>query len=114
MPERASAKTEHKNLDALSPEIVDAIQAMIDEAIRRLYVDPHADALSVEQFCVRYGVGRTTVYQQIEAGRLRARQPEGVRRTLIPKAEADRWLASAPLLKPGTPDAATAETDEAS
>ena len=113
-PSKSKPSSSAKGAEALSPATTASIQAMIEDTVRRLYVDPHAEALSIEQFCARYGVSRTTAYEQIEAGWLVAKKPPGNRRTLIPKVEADRWLANAPLLKPGASDTATPEANEAS
>ncbi len=49
-------------------------------------------ALSVEDFCKSYGIGRTTAYEEINSGRLRA--VKAGRRTLIPEQSADDWLKS--------------------
>jgi excisionase family DNA binding protein len=49
-------------------------------------------ALSVDNFCSAYGVGRTTAYEEISSGRLQAKKVG--RRTLIPVAAADEWLQS--------------------
>jgi excisionase family DNA binding protein len=55
-------------------------------------------ALSVREFCERYGVGRSTVYAQFKAGRLRAIKVG--RRTLINVADAEGWFHSLPALRP--------------
>lgn len=49
-------------------------------------------ALSIEQFCARYSIGRTKTYAEIAAGRLRAGKVG--RRTLIPVDSAEAWLAA--------------------
>jgi excisionase family DNA binding protein len=60
-------------------------------------------AITVDGFCDRYNIGRTTFYAEVKAGRIR---PVKVgRKTLIPEPEAARWLASLPAAE-GTPDAA--------
>ena len=60
-------------------------------------------AITVDGFCGRYNIGRTTFYAEVKAGRIR---PVKVgRKTLIPEPEAARWLASLPAAE-GTPDAA--------
>lgn len=51
-------------------------------------------ALSVAEFCAAFSIGRTAVYEEMKAGRLQARKCG--RRTLIPRSEAERWLASLP------------------
>ncbi len=52
------------------------------------------NALSINDFCERYDVGRTYAYQELAAGRLHAHKAG--RRTIIPVAEAERWLRSLP------------------
>lgn len=54
-------------------------------------------ALSIDAFCSRYGIGRTTAYQEIAAGRLRAVKVG--RRTLITRDAAEAWLASLPSVQ---------------
>ena len=56
--------------------------------------DDFQQALSVEQFCHRYGVSRAHLYRLFEAGELTPRKTG--RRTLIPIAEANRWLEALP------------------
>jgi excisionase family DNA binding protein len=51
-------------------------------------------AMSVPEFCQRYGPGRTTTYQEIQAGRLRARKVG--RRTIISQDDAEDWLRRLP------------------
>lgn len=48
-------------------------------------------ALSVNEFCAAYGIGRTLAYSEIKAGELK---PVKIgRRTLIPVNVAADWLA---------------------
>jgi excisionase family DNA binding protein len=54
-------------------------------------------AFSITEFCRRYGIGRTNVYEQIAAGRLRA--VKAGRRTLITLEAAEAWLAALPELQ---------------
>jgi excisionase family DNA binding protein len=49
-------------------------------------------AFSIEEFCSSYSVGKTTAYEEINAGRLRAVKVG--RRTLIPEQSAAQWLQS--------------------
>ena len=49
-------------------------------------------AFSVEDFCNSYSVGKTTAYEEINSGRLRA--VKAGRRTLIPEQSAADWLKS--------------------
>lgn len=63
---------------------------------------PPQGAMSVEAFCQWASIGRTAAYREISEGRLHVRKLG--RRTLIPLAEAERWLGSLP--GPSDPDAA--------
>ena len=60
-------------------------------------------AMSIAEFCQRYGPGRTTTYQEIQAGRLRARKVG--RRTIITEDDAEEWLQQLPVVP--TSDTAT-------
>jgi excisionase family DNA binding protein len=53
-------------------------------------------AMSIAEFCARYGVGLTTAYAEINEGRLRARKCH--RRTLIAQADAEAWLQRLPVV----------------
>ena len=55
-------------------------------------------ALSVSEFCRRYGVGRSKAYEEIKAGRLRAVKTG--HRTLIIVDDAEAWLLSRPSSRP--------------
>lgn len=46
-------------------------------------------AYRIKDFCAAFGIGRTTVYGEIRAGRLRA--VKVLDRTLIPSESADEW-----------------------
>ena len=54
-------------------------------------------AFSVEQFCQRFGIGRTSVYQEIRLGRLRARKIG--RRTIITEDDGEAWLQRLPVIE---------------
>jgi len=54
-------------------------------------------AMSIAEFCARYGIGLTTAYAEINEGRLRARKCH--RRTLIAEADAEAWLKRLPLVE---------------
>jgi hypothetical protein len=58
--------------------------------------DESADgAFTVSEFIDKYGVGKNLVYDEIAAGRLRAKKV-GSRKTIIPKESARAWLKSLP------------------
>jgi len=54
-------------------------------------------ALSIGEFVQRYGVGRTTAYQEISSGRLRARKIG--KRTIISVDDAEEWLHRLPVVR---------------
>jgi excisionase family DNA binding protein len=58
-------------------------------------------AMSIDQFRVRYGVGRTTAYEEIKLGRLRAHKCG--KRTLITEDDAEDWLRRLPTVAPDKP-----------
>lgn len=51
-------------------------------------------AFSIRDFCHWAGLGRTAVYEELKAGRLTPKKCG--RRTIIPRIEAERWLATLP------------------
>ena len=51
-------------------------------------------ALTIPSFCQHFGVGKSFFYKEMEAGRITTRKAG--KRTLIPVAEAERWLAALP------------------
>jgi excisionase family DNA binding protein len=53
-------------------------------------------AMSIDQFCQRYEIGRTTAYAEIRHGRLRARKCG--KRTIIADEDADDWLQQVPVI----------------
>jgi excisionase family DNA binding protein len=53
-------------------------------------------ALSIKQFCNQFGLGKDRFYEEVRLGRLRAIKVG--HRTLILRADAERWLASLPTL----------------
>lgn len=63
----------------------------------------HTDgALTINQFCEHYGVGRTFCYEEINSGRLAARKAGS--KTLILRSEAERWASSLPKFDTATAD----------
>lgn len=55
-------------------------------------------AFSIDELAKSTGVGRTTIYEQIKAGRLRP--VKCGKRTLVPEEEARRWLDRLPDASP--------------
>ncbi len=53
-----------------------------------------AKAYSVSEFCRQYSIGRTTVYTEVKAGRLRLRKAG--KRSLIASEDAEAWIDSLP------------------
>jgi hypothetical protein len=53
--------------------------------------------MSIRAFCETYGVGRTKAYEEIKAGRLKAKKAG--RRTIVGDDAAEEWLRSLPELK---------------
>lgn len=49
-------------------------------------------------FLRRYGIGRTHFYDEVRAGRLKARKLGG--RTIVLEADAQEWLKGLPSLEP--------------
>jgi excisionase family DNA binding protein len=54
-------------------------------------------AMSIAEFCERYGIGRTTAYQEIGSGRLRGRKIG--KRTIITEDDAEDWLRRLPVIE---------------
>ena len=54
-------------------------------------------ARSIDQFCQCFAVGRTTAYEQIKMGRLRARKVG--KRTIITDDDAEEWLRNLPQVE---------------
>lgn len=54
-------------------------------------------AMSIDEFCSRYGPGRTKVYQELKSGRLRARKIGT--RTVITEEDAEDWLQHLPVIE---------------
>jgi excisionase family DNA binding protein len=55
-------------------------------------MDP--SAYSIDEFCDRYRIGRTTAYEEIKTGRLKAVKVG--RRTLVTATAAENWLRALP------------------
>jgi excisionase family DNA binding protein len=55
-------------------------------------------AFGVDDCCRYLGIGRTTFYLEVESGNLALRKVG--RKSIVTRAEADRWLNALPLAKP--------------
>jgi excisionase family DNA binding protein len=53
-------------------------------------------AMSIAEFCERYGVGRTKAYEELKSGRLRGRKIG--KRTIITEDDAEDWLQHLPVI----------------
>ena len=53
-------------------------------------------AMSIAEFCERYGPGRTKTYEELKSGRLRARKIG--KRTIITEDDAEDWLLRLPMI----------------
>jgi hypothetical protein len=62
-------------------------------------------AMSLQIFCDRYDIGRTKAYEEINAGRLKARKSG--RRTIITADDAEDWLSRLPSLQEALDEAAS-------
>jgi hypothetical protein len=56
-------------------------------------------AMSLHVFCETYGIGRTKAYEEINAGRLKARKAG--KRTIIAEDDAEAWLHLLPAFREG-------------
>lgn len=54
-------------------------------------------AFSIAAFCEKYGIGRTSAYSEVAAGRLHV--VKSGKRTLVPADSAEAWLKSLPDLR---------------
>ena len=55
--------------------------------------------MSLHVFCETYGIGRTKAYEEINAGRLKARKAG--KRTIITEDDAEEWLSLLPAFQEG-------------
>ena len=60
--------------------------------------DNHDGAFTVDGFCRKYGIGRTAFYEEVTAGRLKAKK-RGTRNMIKRRRGAEMVCQSAPPLK---------------
>jgi excisionase family DNA binding protein len=60
--------------------------------------DSYTGAMTIAEFGRQYGVKRTFTYEELKAGRLKAMKAGS--RTLIRRADAEKWLKALPPLTP--------------
>ncbi len=63
---------------------------------------PQRLAYSIDEFCECTGIGRSTAYEEIKAGRLIARKVR--RRTIILPTDAKNYLLNLPTTKDAAPE----------
>ena len=54
-------------------------------------------AMSIAEFCERYGPGKTKTYEELKCGRLRGRKIG--KRTIITEDDAEDWLRHLPAME---------------
>ena len=54
-------------------------------------------AMSIDEFCERYGLGRTKAYEELKSGRLRGRKIG--KRTIVSEDDAEEWLLNLPIIE---------------
>jgi excisionase family DNA binding protein len=59
----------------------------------------HQRATSIAEFCQRYRLGRTKVYEELKSGRLRARKIG--KRSIITDDDEEEWLQALPFIDAG-------------
>ena len=62
-------------------------------------------AMSIRVFCESYGIGHTKAYEEIKAGRLKARKVG--KRTIVTADDADDWLSRLPAIHEALDEAAS-------
>lgn len=68
-------------------------EAIMSETNQRL---ARQRAMSVQEFCRTYGIGRTRAYEELKASRLRGRKAGN--RTIITVDDAEDWLLRLPTV----------------
>ena len=63
---------------------------------RKLHGSARQRAMSIAEFCERYGPGRTKAYEELKSGRLRSWKMG--KRTIITEDDAEDWLRNLPIV----------------
>jgi hypothetical protein len=100
---RKSNRSTPDPADSLPPElgvpIKALIEAKVESVVKRRWIDPQAEAFSIEQFGLLNGnIGRQLIHDEINAGRLGAKKVGS--RTIIPRSSSKQWLENLPDVKP--------------
>jgi excisionase family DNA binding protein len=66
---------------------------------RKLHGSARQRAMSIAEFCERYGPGRTKAYEELKSGRLRGLKIG--KRTVITEDDAEEWLRHLPAIEAG-------------
>jgi hypothetical protein len=66
---------------------------------RELHRRARQRAMSIAEFCQRYGPGRTKAYEELKSGRLCGRKIG--KRTVITEDDAEEWLRHLPVIEAG-------------
>jgi excisionase family DNA binding protein len=67
--------------------------------------ESQARALTVDEFCHQYRIGRTTFYLQVRLGHLRVRKIG--KRSLIATEDAEAWFRTLDVAEPASPASAS-------
>ena len=65
---------------------------------------PTRELMKVADFCERYSIGKTSLYREAAAGRLKLRKFGAA--TRIAREDAEAWAASLPVVEGGANEAA--------
>ena len=61
-------------------------------------LDEDRRALTILEFAARYSIGRSKIYEEAAAGRIKLRKVG--KKTLITVDDAEKWLAGLPAVEP--------------
>jgi excisionase family DNA binding protein len=61
-------------------------------------MDEDRRAITITEFAARYSIGRSKIYEEAAAGRIKLRKVG--KKTLITVEDAEKWLANLPAVEP--------------